>query len=70
LFFFDEKDRPLGNGVQTADLKLKDADYKTVVASGIPYGVTVPINPGVRRVRVVVYDFKADLVGSADAFVN
>jgi VWFA-related protein len=70
LFFFDDKDRPLGNGVQSADLKLKDADYKKIVASGIPYGVTVPINPGVRRVRAVVYDFKADLIGSADAFVR
>jgi VWFA-related protein len=70
LFFFDDKDRPLGNGVQTADLKLKDENYKTALSKGIPFGVTVPINPGVRRVRIVVYDFKADLVGSADQFVK
>jgi VWFA-related protein len=70
VFCFDESGNLLGSGMQNADLKLKEADYKTVLAKGIPYKVTFPINPGVRRVRAVVYDFKADLIGSADVFVT
>ncbi len=70
VFCFDEKGNLLGGGNQTADLKLQDADYKSIVASGIPYRVAFPVNPGVRKVRVVVYDFKVDLIGSADAFVR
>jgi hypothetical protein len=70
LFFFNENGDMIGSGTQHADLKLKDSDFKTILAKWIPYKVTVPINPGVRRVRAVVYDFKADLVGSADQFVK
>jgi VWFA-related protein len=70
LFCFNESGRMISNGTQTADLKLKDSDYKTVLARWIPYKVVVPIDPGVRRVRAVVYDFKADLIGSADQFVK
>jgi hypothetical protein len=70
LYCFDERGNLIVMGNQTADLKLKDGDYKTILAKGIPYAVTVPIDPGVRRVRVVVYDFKADLIGSADQFVK
>ncbi len=70
VFCFDEKGSLLGGGNETADLRLQDADYKSVVARGIPYRVVFPVNPGVRKVRVVVYDFKVDLIGSADAFVR
>jgi VWFA-related protein len=70
LYCFDERGNLLVTGQQTADLKLKDEDYKAILGKGIPYAVTVPIDPGVRRVRAVVYDFKADLVGTSDQFVK
>jgi hypothetical protein len=70
VFCFDDKGNVLGNNMQTADLRLRDADYKAIVAKGMPYRVTFPVNAGVRRVRAVVYDFKADLLGSADTFVS
>jgi VWFA-related protein len=66
VFCWDEKGNALGNSLQTADLKLKDEDYKKILSAGIPYRTRFPVNPGVRSVRVVVYDFKADLIGSAD----
>jgi VWFA-related protein len=69
VFCFDEKGNGLGGNMENADLKLKDDVYKKVIDSGIPYKVTFPVNPGVRKVRVVVYDFKADLIGSADTSV-
>jgi VWFA-related protein len=70
LFFFNESGNMIGSGTQNADIALKDADFKAIVASGIPYKLTIPMDPGVRRVRAVVYDFKADLIGSADQFVK
>ena len=67
VFCFAENGGFLGNSMQTADLQLKDDVFKKVVASGgIPYKANFPMNPAVKRVRVVVYDFKVDLVGSAD----
>jgi VWFA-related protein len=70
LFFYNESGNMIGSGTQNADVALKDEDYKSVLAKGIPYKVTIPIDPGVRRVRAVVYDFKADLIGSRDQFVR
>jgi VWFA-related protein len=70
LFFFDESGNLIGSGAQHADLELKDADFKSILATGIPYKVTIPMDPGVRRIRAVVYDFKADLIGSRDTFVR
>jgi VWFA-related protein len=66
VFCWDEKNNAIGSSVQTADLRLKDEDFKKIMSAGIPYRVRFPVNPGVRSVRVVVYDFKADLIGSAD----
>lgn len=66
VFCWDEKGNALGNSMQTADLKLKDEVFKQVLGAGIPYKTRFPVNPGVRSVRVVVYDSKADLIGSAD----
>jgi hypothetical protein len=66
VFCWDEKGNAVGNSLQTADVKLKDDDFKRVLASGIPYRVRFPVNPAVRSVRVVVYDSRADLIGSAD----
>jgi VWFA-related protein len=70
LFFFNESGRTMGGGAQHAELELNDADFKSILSKGIPYKMTVPIDPGVRRIRAVVYDFKADLVGSRDTFVR
>lgn len=66
VFCFDEKGNAMGNSMQTADLKLKDEVFKQIQAAGIPYKVRFPVNPAVRSVRLVVYDAKADLLGSAD----
>ena len=69
VFLFGESGKGLGGGEQNADVKLADDVYKKVLGSGIPYKVSFPVPSGVRRVRVVVYDYKADLIGSADRFV-
>jgi len=66
VFCFDEKGSGLENRMQSADLKLKDENFKKILSAGIPYGIRFPVPPNVQRVRVVVYDPKADLVGSSD----
>ncbi len=69
VFWFDEKGNGMGGGQQNADVKLTDEVYKQVLSTGIPYKARFPVPSGVRRVRIVVYDFKADLIGSADRSV-
>jgi len=66
VFCWDDRGNALGNSMQTADLKLKDELFKQILGAGIPYKAQFPVTPGVRSVRVVVYDAKADLIGSAD----
>jgi len=66
VFCWDEKMNGIGNSMQAADLKLRDEDFKKIMAAGIPYRVRFPANAGTRSIRVVVYDSKADLIGSAD----
>ena len=70
VFVFDDKGNGMGGGQQNADVKLKDDVYKQVLSTGIPYRATFPVPSGVKRVRLVVYDYKADLVGSIDKFVQ
>jgi VWFA-related protein len=66
VFCFDEHGQSLANSMQTADLKLADEVWEKIRKSGIPYRVRFPVSAGVRTVRVVVYDPKADLIGSSD----
>jgi len=66
VFCFNEKGAGLGGNMQNADLKLTDDVYKRVLNTGVPYKASIPVPSGVRTVRVIVYDFKADLIGSAD----
>ena len=40
LYAFNESGNLIVTGNQTADLKLKDADYKAILTKGIPYAVT------------------------------
>ncbi len=65
----DEKGNVIGQNYQRAALKFTEEMWQKVMKSGIPYGARMDINPGVRQVRVIVYDYRADLVGRADARV-
>lgn len=69
VFWWDEQGNGLGNSMVTADIKLQEDVYRQVLKTGIPFKTRFAIRPGVRRVRVVVYDPKADLIGSTDRSV-
>jgi hypothetical protein len=66
LLFADEKGQLLGQNYQRADLKLSEEAWQKVQKSGIPYNASVEMSAGVRNVRIVVYDYRADVVGTAD----
>jgi len=65
----DEKGNLIGQSYRRAALKFTEEMWQKVTKSGIPYSARMEINPGVRQVRVIVYDYRADLVGRADARV-
>ena len=56
----------LAQHYQRALLKFNDEAWAKVKKDGVPYRAHVEISPGVRQVRFVVYDYRADLVGRAD----
>jgi hypothetical protein len=66
---FDDKNNVIGQNYQQANVELNDEMFQKVSASGLPYNVRFDMNSGVRRVRLIVFDYRADLVGSADKSV-
>ena len=49
---------------QRLELDLSDATYQKFSAAGVPYTATLPAPPDIKAVKIVVYDYAADLVGS------
>jgi hypothetical protein len=64
-FTGDRRETVVGESWQRIDLSLTDEAYRRYLASGIPYTVRVPVTAEPRVVKVVVYDYNADLLGSA-----
>jgi hypothetical protein len=69
IFYFDQKGQMLGNAHQRAELKIADENFQATKKDGVRYNVRFPVNAATRALRVVVYDFKTDLVGSVDGKV-
>lgn len=63
---FNDKDEVIGQNYQRANVDLTEDAFKAATQSGLPYDVRFEMSPAVRRVRLVVYDYRADLAGSAD----
>jgi VWFA-related protein len=58
-----------GNGTGDAWKKIKvaisDEDYKQALRDGIEYALRLPARNSTRMIKVVVYDYRADVVGTA-----
>lgn len=63
---YNDKEQSVGQFYQRAGIDLTQEMFDKVSKAGLPYNVKFEATPATRRVRVVVYDFRADLVGSAD----
>jgi VWFA-related protein len=70
VFCGDAKDAIVGELWQEMNLALKDDTYQRYKQQGIPYSVKVPVKSAARRVKVVVYDYRSDLVGAMSAKVK
>jgi hypothetical protein len=63
------RDEPLGENTQRLDFRLTEASYARARKEGLTFRVSVPVRGLAAMVKVVVYDYGADLVGSAGARV-
>jgi len=65
IYASDAKERLLGESRHKIDLKLKDENYQRYLREGIPFDVTMRAAQPPKYVKVIVYDYAADLLGSA-----
>jgi VWFA-related protein len=65
LFAGDGKQHLLGEHWQTMDLDLTDANYQAFLDKGVSFTQRVPIQGGLKYVKVVAYDYASDRLGSA-----
>lgn len=67
FFCGDSKENLVCELWQTVDLKLRDESYQKFLKEGASYTVRIPLTGPLVYVKVVVYDYAADLVGTAVA---
>lgn len=66
IFGGDSKERIVGQSWHKMDLKLKEETYQRYMREGIPFQVVLSAVAQPAYVKVVVYDYAADLVGSTN----
>ena len=65
VYVADDKERLIKESRHKVDLKLKDENYQRYLREGIPFDVTLRAAQPPKYVKVIVYDYAADLLGSA-----
>jgi VWFA-related protein len=65
VFCGDEKETLVGESWERADLRLKDETHARLLKEGLPYSTGVALKGRVRYVKVIVYDYASDRLGSA-----
>jgi hypothetical protein len=61
----DEQDRVLGSVSQQMNLSMTQPLYDRARVSGIPYAASVPVSGPAKRVKVIVYNYDTDRLGTA-----
>ena len=64
-FCADAKEQLVGETWQTLDFKLTDANYQKFMREGVGYTIRVPVTGDPTHLKVILYDYGADLVGSS-----
>jgi hypothetical protein len=67
VFCGDSKDNLVGESWQKADLALKPETHQRLLRDGLSRTVRVPLKAPAANVKVIVYDYAADRLGSATA---
>jgi hypothetical protein len=70
VFCGDARENLVGQSTQQMNFKLLDELHRRFLTDGIPYSVRVPVRAPATYVKVVVYDYAADLLGSAVVKLN
>jgi VWFA-related protein len=65
IYAADAKERIVGESRHKMDLKLKEETYQRYMREGIPFEVTMRAALPPEYVKVIVYDYEADLLGSS-----
>ena len=65
VYVADDKERIIKESRHKVDLKLKDENYQRYLRDGIPFDVTMRAAQPPKYVKVIVYDYAADLLGSS-----
>jgi hypothetical protein len=65
VFIGDKDERVIGESWQDMNLNLRQERFDEFVKTGIPHQVRIAISGVPAHVKAIVYDFNADLVGSA-----
>ena len=55
---------------QQMTLSMDEARYRQAMTSGIPYATTIPVSGTATLVKVLVYDYDADLMGVTNVRVR
>ena len=61
----DKDENVIGTIQHKLAMSLDEAKYQRAITEGMPYTVTIPVTGLVTHVKAVVYDYDADLVGTA-----
>jgi VWFA-related protein len=65
IYCGDAKQTVVGQARGALDLALNDDAYQRALTDGIKYTARVPVTAAAKYVKVIVYDFGADLTGTA-----
>jgi VWFA-related protein len=70
VFFADTRGIVKQERWQQIDLKMSEDGHRRLLQNGITYTLRMPKQAGVRIVKVVVYDYAADLLGSTEVMLK
>ena len=70
VYCVDRNDQLVGQVLSRVDITLTDDAYQRALGTGAPFQVRVPLTGAPRQVKAVVYDYAADLVGTASIRVK
>ena len=64
LFALDRRHRLLGERWFSLDLSLDESEHRAALRDGVPLDARIPVSGRATKIKVVIYDFAADAVGS------
>lgn len=66
VFFGDDKARLVDERWDTMELKLKEETYRKMLETGVDYTFPLPVKVRPKYVKIIVYNYQSDIVGSLE----